>query len=173
MPVELIRPRSWASTRFTPFRAAAAALLCLLVLACAPVQLVADHSSESEKAITDVSASVFVLYDRMIDQKLKTVPEAPLPYAPYAEDWGRIESQLRLIVMREGARPLNSESTRISESILRMWQKFRKAHRDTNDYKLKKLEIDQGHLARNLAAALAAEKAKTLANPDEPPANGN
>jgi hypothetical protein len=173
MYVDVIRPQRPAVTFLSVFRTVIAMALCVIFAACTPIQLVADHSPDSEKAIMDASASIFALYDRMIDQKLKDGPGTNLPYAAYAEGWGQAESQLRLVVMRESSRPLNAESTRIAESILRLCHKFRESHRSSNDYKLAKLRIDLNHLSRNLSAALAAEKGKLLAKPDEPPADGS
>ena len=143
--------------------------VCLLLAACTPFKFVADYSSDAEKRITDASAASIALYDRM-NEKKAAAPTAPLPYTDFSEEWGKIETQLRVMVLREQARPLNKDSLRIAESILRLWQKFREAHRASQDYPLAKLRIDLNHLVRNYAAALMAEEGKKLANADGPPA---
>lgn len=143
---------------------AVALLLSGLLASCSSVKLVADYDAEAGKAITDTSAEVFAFYDRMIEAKAKAA--ARLPYAGFAEDWGKIETHIRVLVVREESRPLNSESQRIARTILEFWQKYRARHQQADDYDAKLAAIHRDRFQRLFTAALVAEKAKALGTED-------
>jgi hypothetical protein len=139
-----------------------------LLTACAGIKLVADYDAEAAKAITDTSAEVFAFYDRLIEAKAKAGTNK-LPYAGFADDWGKIETHIRVMVVREESRPLNSESQRIARTTLEFWQKYRARHQQTDDYALVLAGIHRDRYQRLFAAALVAEKAKNLAVSDSDP----
>lgn len=143
--------------------------LCLLVFgllaSCAGIKLVADYDAEAAKGITDTSAEVFAFYDKAIEAKAK-MGTAKLQYAGFAEDWGKIETHIRVLMVREESRPLNSESQRIARTILEFWQKYRAKHQETDDYNAKLAGIHRDRFQRLFTAALVAEKAKGLAAED-------
>jgi hypothetical protein len=145
-------------------------LACMVVLigfisACSGVKLVADYDAEAAKGITDTSAEVFSFYDRLIEAKAKA-GTGKLPYASAAEDWGKIESRIRVLVVREEARLLNSESQRIVASILEFWQQRRAEHRTKDDYVAALVPQHRDQFQKLFTAALVAEKAKALAVED-------
>lgn len=142
--------------------------LCLGLAACASVKYVADYDAEAAKAITDTSAQAFAFYDRLIEAKAKA-GKAKLPYAPYAEGWARIETQLRVLQVREDARPLNAESQRIAGTLLEFWRKYRARHQASDDYDAALAPIHRDRFQRLFTAALVAEKAKALAAGDTDP----
>lgn len=141
-------------------------LLGGLLAACGGLRLVADYDAEAAKGITDTSGLVFAHYDKLIEARAA----GPVPYAGSAESWGRIETALRVIVVREQARPLNEDSEAIAQAILGFWQKYRTAHQSANDYAPALLRLHRDRFQRLFAAALRAEKAKQLALPDKDPA---
>ena len=148
------------------------ALLVLMFWAlsgCSNIRLVADYDTEAAKSITDTSAAVFALYDRMIAARIATGRNAKLAYSPYNEDWGKIETQIRVMIVREESRPLNSDSESIAKSILGFWEKYRAQHAALNDYSAALLAIHRDRFQRLFVAALRAEKAKLLAAPDRNP----
>lgn len=162
----LLPPRSAALPRW--LAPALAVLLAVVLAACSGVKLVADYDAEAAKGITDTSAQVFAFYDKLIEAKAKA-GRNKLAYAGFNEDWGRIETQLRVMMVREEARPLNSESQRIARTILGFWQKYRESHRKADDYVAALLPIHRDRFQRLFTAALVAEKAKALADPDSNP----
>ena len=147
------------------FRSPVLALLFGLLAACTNVKLVADYDAEAAKAITETSAEVFTFYDKLIEAKAKA-GAAKLPYSSFAEDWGRIETRIRVLIVREESRPLNSESRRIARTILEFWQKHRAGHQKSDDYVLKLAVVHRDRYQRLFTAALLAEKAKSLATAD-------
>jgi hypothetical protein len=150
------------------FRLALSIALLALLASCAGVKLVADYDAEAVKAITDTSAEVFAFYDKVIEAKVKA-GTAPLPYAGHAEEWGKIETRIRVLMVREESRPLNVESQRIARTILDFWQKYRAGHQSTNDYGAALARIHRDRFQRLFTAALVAEKAKLLADEDKDP----
>ena len=142
--------------------------LSFLSASCSGIKLVADYDAEAAKAITDTSAEVFAFYDRMIEAKAKA-PGQKLRYGAFNEDWGKIETRIRVLMVREESRPLNSESQRIARTVLDFWQKYRKSHQSTDDYASALLPIHRDRFQRLFTAALVAEKAKRLADPDSDP----
>lgn len=153
---------------FRWFRLLLAVLLSGVLASCAGVKLVADYDAEAAKEITDTSAEAFAFYDKVIEAKTKAGP-ARLPYAAFADDWGRIETRIRVLVVREESRPLNSESQRIARTILEFWQKYRAKHLETQDYAAALAPIHRNRFQRLFTAALVAEKAKKLAVEDSDP----
>ncbi|MDG0854902.1 hypothetical protein [Roseateles puraquae] len=150
------------------WRLLAAGLLLSLLCACTGLKLVADHDAEAAKGITETSAEVFAFYDKLIDARAEP-GSAKLAYAGYAADWGRIETRIRVMEVREAARPLNAESQRIARTILEFWQKYRAAHQKNGDYPAALAAIHRDRFQRLFTAALVAERAKGLATADADP----
>ena len=136
-----------------------------LVSACSGVKLVADYDAEAAKAITETSSEVFAFYDSLIEARAS----GPVRYSAFSERWGKIETRLRVLKVREDARPINNESQRIAQTILEFWDKYRKKHQSTNDYAAVLLPIHRDRFQRLFTAALVAERAKRLADPDADP----
>lgn len=90
-------PSAWRSSGL----AAILIVWLLALVACAPVRFVADYDAEATKAITDTSADVLAFYDRMIGDALSTKGPVRLPYDKYKDGWSKIETQLRVMVVRE------------------------------------------------------------------------
>lgn len=129
------------------------------------MKLVPDYDAEAVTEITDTSAEVFAFYDNLIGAKEKA-DAAKLPYAGFAEDWGKIETRVRVLMVREESRPLNSESQRIAGIILEFWQRYRAKHQKTDDYGAELARSHRDRFQRLFTAALVAEKAKRLATED-------
>lgn len=135
-------------------------LLCaLFCTGCGSVRFVADYDQAALDDLAESSAQVFAFYDKLLETRAAT---GVVRYAPYAEDWGKVETRLRVGILREQARPKNQESVEILATTLDMWIRFRDSHRSRDDYVPAKIAIDRKHMARNLGAAMNAEEAKKL-----------
>ena len=143
------------------------ALLATLLSACAGVKLVADYDAAAVKSITDTSSQVFAFYDRMIEAKGKA-PSQKLRYAAFADDWGKIETGVGVLMVREIA-PLECRVAANLRNPPRFWQKYPQKHQATDDYSLALLPIHRDRFQRVFTAALVAERAKRLADPDSDP----
>ena len=150
----------------------AMALLGALLASCSGLKLVADYDAEAARGIADSSAAVFAFYDRMISARATPPRPATLTYRDYADDWGRVETRLRVMLVREASRSQNADSEAIAKTILDFWVKYRAAHLSSDDYKARLLGIHRDRFQRLFAAALRAEKAKQLnaadSNPEAP-----
>jgi len=130
--------------------------ICFLLSAggCA-IKLVADYDSNTLEEIFKVSKEV----DRFYGNLLETA-EADRKYSKYAEQYVNIETDIRSLVMRNKARPLNEESTRISETILNFWVKYKQNHKEKDVYSNGMAKLDRQKFVRLFTAAAEAEKIK-------------
>jgi hypothetical protein len=145
-------------------------VFCALLAACSGVKFVADYDAEAVRGTTDTSSAVFAFYDRMISARATPPRPATLAYSGYADEWGKIETQVRVMLVREESRPLNSDSEAIANTILGFWVKYREKHLSSDDYNARLLPIHRDRFQRLFAAALRAEKAKQLNAADSNPA---
>lgn len=131
--------------------------LALLLAGCAPVQFVADYDDATFNEILRVGKKV----DRFYGDLLET-PEDQRPYSDYAERYVEIETDIRSLWVRNQARPLNEESTRIAEIILNQWVRHKAEHEAENSYETEEARLERDRFSRLFAAAANAELAKKL-----------
>ncbi len=125
--------------------------------ACTPIRLVADYQQASLDETLRLSKQVDLFYLALLESTER-------PYAPYAERYIAIEAEMGGWVRRERARPLNSESVRISEITLGFWRAYKEKHRAANAYR--DARFDRRRFERLFDAAVSAEAAKRLARGD-------
>lgn len=145
-----------ARTRRT-WLATAAALTFVLGLGACTVKLVADYDEATFNEVLQVGKEVDRFYGMLLE-----APEGQRPYAKYAKQYVDIETDVRSLVTRNQARPLNKESTQISETILKFWVKYKGKHKKKNAYPTAVAKFDQQRFQRLFSAAAAAEEAKKL-----------
>lgn len=100
---------------------------------------------------------------KQVDHFYAELLEAPAnnrPYKKYSARYINIETELRSLKLRNTARPLNEESSKIAENILTLWKKYKKRHKEENTYKDTLARLEQARLTRMFTSALKAEKAK-------------
>ena len=158
-----------AAVRITLIRTLRAALLtgALYTGACAPIKLIADYDATSVEETIRVGKRVDLFYGKILELD----PPARV-YAPFAEQYIDIEADIRSLVRRNTMRPLNSESTRISNIILDFWVQYHKKHKEKNAYP--DASLDRTRFDRLFTAALSAEAAKKVtgdstSSPASPP----
>lgn len=135
----------------------AVAIIGLAAAGCPTVQFVADYDEATFNEILRVAKAV----DRFYGDLLET-PEAQRTYAQYSERYVEIETDIRSLWVRNQARPLNEESTRISEIILNLWIKYKAEHQQDKGYGTDEAKLDRNRFSRLFAAAANAELAKKL-----------
>lgn len=136
-------------------------MLAALSLGGCMVKLVADYDSATFEEILRDGKKV----DRFYGDLLETVENAR-PYRNYADNYVEIETDLRSLYLRNKARALNAESTRISEIILQLWVKYKEAHSAKDGYSNGMAKLDRAKFTRLFLAAADAEAAKKLASED-------
>jgi hypothetical protein len=134
----------------------------LLTAACAPIRLVADYDATSVEETIRVGKRVDVFYGKVVE-----LDTAARVYAPFANDYIEIEADIRSLVRRNTARPLNSESTQIAKTILGFWTQYHEKHKTKNRYL--DARFDRRRFERLFDAALSAEVAKRLGAEDRAP----
>jgi hypothetical protein len=136
------------------------ALIMLMALGGCAVSLVAPYDAATFEEILKVSKKVDRFYGDLLE-----APEKRL-YLKYAEKYVEIETELRSLHLRNQARPLNQESTRIVEIMLEHWVAYKKLHRGSNNYPTARAELHRQRFTRLFVAAADAERAKKLAPED-------
>jgi hypothetical protein len=141
-------------------------LLTLLLIAAAgcSVKFVADYDAATFDEILRVGKSVDRFYGEMLE-----VPEAQRQYAKYSTKYVEIETDIRSLLMRNKARPLNAESIKINETILNLWLKYKNNHQKADTYRTGVARLDRNRFLRLFAAAADAEAAKRLDGDDRNP----
>lgn len=134
----------------------------LLWMAGCAVYWVSPFEPLSVERSTQISRQVFAFY-----QELLSTPQAEraaLAAGPLRESASRIETDIRVHLLLEQARPKNAESILIIENLLASWSRFAADHLGSDPLALTDatLKAERGILERHLRSALVAEEAKKL-----------
>lgn len=129
-------------------------VLSQLYFACG-VQLVATYDPIAVNDIIQAYQEVDGFY-----QKLINTTENKREFKTFSTDYDKIETDLRILVLKNSARTLNKESTQIAKNILGLWQKYKQAHKETNSYDSDQLVIHRNRFFENFEAMTIAENAK-------------
>jgi len=119
------------------------------------VNLIATYD---QTAVNDI-IQAYQLVDSFY-QKLSNTPEDQRDYKTFSGDYEKIESSLRVLVLRNSARTLNKESTEIAKNILGLWQKYKNNHKESNNYDSDLIEIHRNRFFENFEAMTVAENSK-------------
>jgi hypothetical protein len=133
----------------------------LLALNGCTVKFVSDYDAATYEEILRVGKAVDKFYGDLLEED-----ESKRSYDKYSEAYVELETELRSLVTRNKSRPLNSESTKISESILKLWIKYKTRHKQKNTYKTGNAKLDRNRFIRLFVSAASAENAKKL-DPDD------
>lgn len=139
---------------------ALALLMGCTLSACSSLQLIASYDEKTYEETIRVGREVDVYYAKLVD-----VAPAERRYASSAVQYAEIEADIRSLVRRNAARPLNSESQKISGQILKFWMQYRDKHREKDAYP--DARFDRERFFRLFNAAAAAEEAKRLQTDDK------
>ena len=119
------------------------------------VQLVADY----DQATVDSIINTFKQIDNFYVDLLNT-PAAERKYEKSSNMYNIIESDLRVLLLKNSVRPLNEESTQMTQNILDLWIKYRNAHKENDGYKDALLNLHRERFYEMFSAMLKAEKVK-------------
>jgi hypothetical protein len=133
-----------------------AALVPVLLLAAAcKVTLLDAYNKDSEDALLRTYGEIESLYDAIGEGQ----DSAARAYPKFAPRYADIQRMIRVQVLREGARPLNSESFGIISIIDTVFTGYREHHR-THDVPPVLLTRRRDNMKRLFGAALRAERVK-------------
>ncbi len=99
----------------------------LLLFAACKVQFISNYNAELSKEINETAKKVDNFYLTMQD-----VPLADRQYDHFSTGYIDIEVDLNSLVTKNRVRPLNNESTRITEISLQLWEKYKEEHKKDN-----------------------------------------
>jgi hypothetical protein len=128
-------------------------LLAALLAGC--VRLIAGFDEQTRNEILADAR----LVDRFYGELLET-DEAKRPYVASAPRYVQVETELRALVLRNEARPLNQDSTDIARKILLLWQQTKDLHKRRDGYPGGSARLDRESFGRLFLYALTAEQAK-------------
>lgn len=128
------------------------------------IKLVSDYDSAAFEEILATGKKVDKLYGTLLETK----PDAR-QYSVFADQYVTLETDIRGMVTRNQARALNSESTEISQLILKVFIKDKGFHKTKNTYTDGTAKLDRDRLMRMFASAASAEEAKKLSSDDKDP----
>ena len=136
--------------------------LCFLILLAfslggCTVKLVADYDSVAFEEILQVGRKVDKFYGDLLESK-----SSERAYQKFSDRYVEIETDIRSLVTRSGARALNEESTQISGITLNLWVKYKDGHKAKDTYSDGTAKLDRNRFIRLFAAAASAERAKNL-----------
>lgn len=130
-------------------------LILLLLFQDCHVQLVSDYDQSTVDAIIDCYKAIDNFYNGLLDY-----PEDQRAYFKFITKYSAIESELRILLLKNSIRPLNSESTQMTQNIINLWTKYRDKHKKNNDYKGALITIHRNRFFQMFRAMLTAEKYK-------------
>lgn len=134
-------------------------LVAACLAGCSNLQLIASYDEKTYEETIRIGREVDLFYAKLVD----VLPDKRR-YAPYADRYAEIEADIRSLVRRNAARPLNSESSKINNQILKFWTQYRDKHREKDAYS--DARFDRERFFRLFNAAAAAEEVKRLQKGD-------
>lgn len=148
-----------------PFNRLIAFLLALLLAVSASgcaVKFVADYDSAAFEEILATAKKVDKFYGTLLETKAES-----RQYLSFTEQYVTLETDIQGMITRNQARALNSESTEISQIILKLFTNYKERHKTRNTYIDGNAKLDRKRFVRLFASAASAEEAKKLSSDDK------
>jgi|ERR1035437_1786047 hypothetical protein len=134
-------------------------LILLLIISLANlnchVQLVAKYDQTAVDDIIHAYREIDNFYVTLLN-----IPEKQRIFNDYSNAINTIESDISVMVLKNSARPLNTESTKIAKNILNSWRKHKNLFQKYNSYSDIDISLDRETFFDNFEILLKAEQAK-------------
>ncbi len=130
-------------------------ITAVTLASCANTKIISEYDKNAEQEIKQVGSKVDEFYENLL-----AANQDDRSYQQYSEQYQKIQTELRLLFDKNKARKLNEESTKISESILTLWVKYKEKHKLNNNYTNGNVKLDRSRLARLFSTATVAELGK-------------
>ena len=150
--------------------AAALATTLALLTGCATLTTVSSHDRAAVERIDEIARQSLEVFQDLL--ALPVARRAAAVTGPLAPRYGKVETLMRLHLLRETARQRNDDSIRTARGLLENWREFGQAQRDAAAQALDgrrsdalgdlALDAQRQILERQLVAALEGEEAKKL-----------
>jgi hypothetical protein len=120
--------------------------------------------AEYDKATEDRLIATYEKVNRLYDALAQAAP-GERTYDKHAKAWADVSTDLRVIALRQQARPNNAEMQKIMEKLIANYERTRAGHKERSDdpkqranaYRDSALELDRSQLEAQFAAAVKAE----------------
>ena len=132
-------------------------ILGILSLSC-KVRLLPDYHAAMEQKIEDLAKHVDAFYTNMLfDTEEQNNGRA---YQKFSKFYHQIEYELKWLLYRNQARPLNQNSVKICQNALELWQKYKKQHQDKNSISNANIELNMKYLESIFTSLILSEHLK-------------
>ncbi len=121
------------------------------------VTLVTDYDEEQAKRSQVTLESVLSLYDRALEE-----PDASRQYSDFADGFGQVETQLRVLSSFARVKAKNEDSQKIIQLALDEWIRQRNDWKDGSVPIAQIIENHRRNMVRMMSAAIQAEEWKKL-----------
>jgi hypothetical protein len=137
-------------------------IVSLIFLLSCRVTLLPEYNAELSKKIENTAKLVDKFYLSMYETT--SVENNGRSYDKFAGQYVEIEVEIKSLLNRNKIRPLNENSTRISEITLELWQKYKEEHKTDNTLSNGLIQLNMKTFADLFFAMQVAEEGKNLVN---------
>jgi len=135
-------------------------LVSLMLFSTCRITLVPPYDAVIMEQIDETSKAVDKFYLSMLETTSNS--GGGRAYEAFVEDYVNIEVELNSLLNKNKIRPLNQNSTRISEITLQLWLKYKNEHKEDNSLPDGMIELNRKTFADLFYAMQVAEKAKEI-----------
>jgi hypothetical protein len=129
----------------------------MFVFAACKVQFIPSYDAELSKEINETAKKIDNFFLTMQD-----VPLADRQYDHFSTGYIEIEVDLNSLVTKNRVRPLNTESTRITEISLQLWEKYKEEHKKDNSLSNGLIKLNRKTFSDLFYAMQVAEEGKRV-----------
>lgn len=124
----------------------------------ASIHLVAPYNADDQTEITAPSKDVFNFY-----QNLMITPPTDRQFSKSKKDYAKIDTEMRVLILRESAVDKNQNSIDLSNAALSKWESHRTNHQKHDGNSDADLKIDRNDFQAAFQSLLKNEESKKLA----------
>ena len=135
----------------------------LLFFASCKVQLVSNYDAELSNEINATAKKVDNFYLTM-----QEIPATNRQFSNFSPSYIDIEVDLNSLVTKNRVRPLNTESTRIAEITLQLWEKYKEEHKKDNTLSNGLIKLNKKTFSDMFYAMQVAEEGKKVSKSVNP-----
>jgi len=133
-------------------------LCCLLSINSCKVTFIPDYDETIANQIESTTKQIDLFYLTMLETT--SAENNGRSYNLFTEQYIEIEVELNSLLNKNKIRPLNENSTKICENALKLWQKYKKAHKEKNTIGDDDIVLNSKYMSSMLYSMQIAENVK-------------
>ena len=134
------------------------ALIAFSVAGCA-VNFVAEYNAAIQEEIIQTARKVDLFWGELMDTNI-----GDRQYDNFKDKYNEIETDIRVLLMKNEIRALNEESTKQAKIALDLWMEDRKLHKTNNTFSDFEAQRHRTQYTRIFTAMAKGEEAKNIQN---------